>query len=128
MNYLHTIANFLKGTYAKFGTTANLLREISLSVLTAAAVAIIVQLLQPKNADPVSELKAVMETVMVAQRRNDEARFNIERGRYRKQIDSLSLVIQLDHEQDSIRSNGHQSALDAIRSINNALNRSGRGQ
>ena len=45
MAFLTTIANFFKGTYAKFGTSANLLRELSLSVLTAVVVASLVQLL-----------------------------------------------------------------------------------
>lgn len=121
MNVFQTIANFLTGTYAKFGTTKNLLREISLGVLTAAAVAIIVQLLQPKNADPVSELRAVLQTVMVAQRRTDEARYNVERGRYCKTIDSLKLVIELDNEQDSMRTNAGGTVLDALGDLDTAL-------
>lgn len=121
MKFLTTLANFFKGTYAKFGTKANLFRELSLSVLTALAVAVLVQLLTPSTASPIVEVRALATDLLSAQHRADSILALPKVWALQHRIDSLESVIQSHNEKDSILANADLSDLDAMRRINSAI-------
>lgn len=121
MNYLRTIVQFLIGTYAKFGTSANLLREISISVLTAVGVALLVQLLTPAAPSPMAEVRELMALTLAAQRRADSTTAAVGLWTKQRTIDSLTHQLFLRDEQDSLRANAGRSELDAMRAINGAI-------
>lgn len=123
MNMLQTLLAFLTGTYAKFGTTRNLLREITLSIMTAVVVAVIVQLLTPPAPSPVLEVRDLVREAVQAQRRADEALAKVREWQYGHQIDSLKAIIE-DHEEiDSMRANARLSNLGAMQQVNRAIQR-----
>lgn len=124
MNYIRIALNFLTGTYAKFGTSSNLVREVTLSVLTAVAVAVLVQLLTPKTPSPIVEVRDLLTTVLAAQHRADSVLGRAKQWQLQSRIDSLTQVIQNHHEQDSMRANAGLSDLEAMRRINGAIGRS----
>lgn len=123
MKYLLPVLNFLKGGAAKFGTTTNLLREVTLSVLTAVVVAISVQLLTPKDHDPITDLKDVLTTIRTNQHQADSVAAVIKLLVLQRKIDSLNTQIQKRDEEDSLRRNHYHSTLDAMRNINRAIKR-----
>lgn len=123
MKYAQLILNFFKGATAKFGTTTNLLREVSLSVITAVIVAISVQLLTPKSSDPVTDLKDVLKVIRTNQHQADSAAASLKMILLQQTIDSLKIELQKRDEEDSIRSNSNHSTLDAMRNINRAISR-----
>ena len=130
MKYLTMLAHFFQGTYAKFGTSGNLIREITVSVLTAVAVAILVQLLAPAAPSPISEVRALTTTLLRTQHRADSIIATVHEWQLQHRIDSLQTVILKRDEQDSLRANAGLSDLDAMRKINSAIDadRHGSGQ
>ncbi|GAB3802929.1 hypothetical protein GCM10028819_31980 [Spirosoma humi] len=120
--FLTTVAHFLRGTYAKFGTSSNLFREIIVSVLTAVSVAVLAQLFTPANESPAAELNTTVNTVLRAQRNADSTLALVQAWWYQKTIDSLKSVLLDRDEQDSLRRNAGLSDLDAMRRINGAIN------
>ncbi|UHG90096.1 hypothetical protein [Spirosoma oryzicola] len=127
MKYLNIIAHFLQGTYAKFGTSANLFRELTVSVLTAVAVAVLVELLTPDTDSTAAEVRDLLNAAIANQRQADEIRAKQQEWKLQGKIDSLTLVLKKRDEQDSLRANGGFSTLDAMRQINSAINKTGRG-
>ncbi len=121
MKHLQPILQFLVGTYAKFGTSANLVREITVSVLTAVAVAVLVQLLTPAAPSPISEVRELMALTLAAQRRADSTTAAVGLWAKQRTIDSLTHQLFLRDEQDSLRANAGRSELDAMRAINGAI-------
>ncbi|KAB7728032.1 hypothetical protein F5984_19960 [Rudanella paleaurantiibacter] len=121
MTVLQTIGGFLKGAYTKFGTSANLIREVSVSVLTAVAVAVLVQLLTPSEPSPVAQVGDLLKSSMAAQHKADSIEGQLRLWQVQRKVDSLTQVIQDLHEKDSMRANAGLSDLDAIIRINGAI-------
>ncbi|UHG93401.1 hypothetical protein [Spirosoma oryzicola] len=122
IKHLITLAHFLQGTYAKFGTSANLFREITVSVITAVTIAVLVGLLTPKEESPAAELNTTLTTVLTAQRKADSTVAAVRIWKLQGRIDSLNNVLLERDEQDSLRENAGLSDLDAMQLINGAIN------
>lgn len=121
MKILQTIANFLKGSYARFGTTNNLIRELTLSVITAVVVATLVRVLTPPEASPISEVRDLIKQTLQAQHSADQASAKLTEWKLHAQIDSLTQITHTYAEQDSMRANARLSDVDAMRAINRAI-------
>lgn len=125
MGFLTKIANFFKGTYAKFGTSHNLFRELSLSILTAVTVSTLVQLLTPSTPSPVAEVRALATELLRTQHRADSILNLREVWVLQGRIDSLTTVLHKRDEQDSLRANARLSDLDVMRKINGSIHKAG---
>lgn len=121
MSFLTTLLQFFQGAGVKFGTSSNLLREVLVSVLTAVAVAVLVQFLNPPPPSPISEVRDLLATQLAAQHRTDSIMALTRQWALQGRIDSLHLVILSLHEKDSLRANAGLSDLDAMRKINSAV-------
>lgn len=121
LKYISPVLNFFQGTYAKFGTSSNLLREVSVSVITAVAVATMVQLLTPKPTSPLAEVRDLMAVAMAAQHQADSLRTELAKIPLQQQVDELRDELKKRDEQDSLRANAGLSTLDAMRKINRAI-------
>ncbi|WP_461139361.1 hypothetical protein [Spirosoma pomorum] len=124
MQYVNIIIHFLQGTYAKFGTTSNLVREISVSVLTAVAVAVLVQLLTPQPASELSEVRVLIQAALHNQRQADSLQAEQRVWKLQRTIDSLLTAIHYRDEQDSLRANAGLSPVDAMDKVNRAIGKS----
>ena len=126
MLFIKKILAFLVGSYAKFGTSSNLVREVSVSVLTAVVVAVLVQVVTSLVApapSPIGEVKDLIQPLLASQRKADSIAFLPKQWALEKQIDVLTYQLQKCHEADSMRANGALSTIDAMRKINGAINR-----
>jgi|GEM_PF-7002929 len=121
MNWLSKILSFLTGANAKFGTITNLLREVSIGVLVAVAVAVLVQLMTPPALSPASEMRDMLRYSLAAQHQADSVLGLTRQWELQSRIDSLNLVLLKRDEKDSLRANAGLSDLDAMRKINRAI-------
>ena len=121
MSFLTTLLKFFQGADAKFGTSSNLVREVLVSVLTAVAVAVLVQFLNPPPPSAISEVRDLLTAQLASQHRTDSIMALTRQWALQSRIDSLQLVIISHHEQDSLRANAGLSDLDAMRQINRAV-------
>jgi len=119
--FLTTVAHFLRGTYAKFGTSSNLFREIIVSVLTAVVVAVLAQFFTPAIETPAAELTTAWTSMLKAQRNADSTLALVKAWKYQHTIDSLKTVLLDRDEQDSLRSNADLSDLDAMHQLNRTI-------
>ncbi|WP_375445761.1 hypothetical protein [uncultured Fibrella sp.] len=120
LKYISPVLNFLQGTYAKFGTTSNLFREVIVSVMAAVAVALTVQLLLPTAPSPIAEVRDLINPILKAQHRADSVLGLQREWVLRERIDSLIFVLHDRDLQDSLRATAGLSPLDAMRRINGA--------
>jgi len=63
ITFLTTVAHFRRGTYAKFGSSSNLFREIIVNVLTAVVVAVIAQIFTQTAESLAAELNTSIELI-----------------------------------------------------------------
>jgi hypothetical protein len=125
MQYVNIIIHFLQGTYAKFGTANNLVREVTLSILTAVVVAVLVQWLTPQPASELSEVRALIQSALRNQHLADSLTAEQRTWKLQSTIDSLKTVIHYRNEQDSLRANADLSPVDAMDKINRAIGGAG---
>ena len=112
---------FFKGTTAKLGTSSNLLREVSVSILTAMVVALVVNLLTPAPPSPAQELQALLRPILYAQHEADSLRGIIATYPLQQRIDFLEDELHDRDLADSLRATAGLGPLDAMHRINGAI-------